>query len=50
MIAFLYGRGGFDLMLSVTAVIALGFVIGTAAVALLVNGVERDAKAMQPAE
>jgi len=50
MIAFLHSRGGFDLVLSVTAVIALGFVVGTAAVALLVNGVERDAKAMQPAE
>ncbi|AMN41706.1 MFS transporter [Rhodoplanes sp. Z2-YC6860] len=50
MIAFLHSRGGFDLVLTVTAVIALGFVIGTAAVALLVNGVERDAKAMQPAE
>jgi len=50
MIAFLYGRGGFDLVLTVTAVIALGFVIGTAAVALLVNGVERDVKAIQPAE
>ena len=42
MIAFLHSRGGFDLVLGVTAVIALGFVIGTAAVALLVNGVERD--------
>ena len=50
MIAFLHSRGGFDLVLSVTAVIAMGFVFGTAAVALLVNGVERDAKAMQPAE
>jgi MFS family permease len=50
MIAILHSRGGFDLVLSVTAVIAMGFVVGTAAVALLVNGVERDAKAMQPAE
>jgi predicted MFS family arabinose efflux permease len=50
MIAFLHSRGGFDLVLTVTAMIAMGFVIGTAAVALLVNGVERDAKAMQPAE
>ena len=30
MIAFLHGRGGFDLVLGVTAVVALGFVIGTA--------------------
>ena len=50
MIAFLHSRGGFDLVLTVTAVIALGFVIGTAGVALLVNGVERDVKAAQPAE
>jgi predicted MFS family arabinose efflux permease len=50
MIAVLYGRGGFDLVLGVTAVIALGFVAGTIGVALLVNGVERDSKAVQPAE
>ncbi len=37
-------------MLGVTAVIALGFVAGTVGVALLVNGVERDSKAVQPAE
>jgi MFS family permease len=42
MIAFLHSRGGFDLVLSVTAVIAFGFVIGTAGVALLVGGVERE--------
>ena len=50
MIAFLHSRGGFDLVLTVTAVIALGFLFGTAAVALLVNGVERDMQAAQPAE
>jgi MFS family permease len=50
MIAFLHSRGGFDLVLTVTAVIAMGFVIGTAGVALLVGGVERDFKAAQPAE
>ena len=50
MIAFLHGRGGFDLVLGVTAVIALGFVIGTAGVAILVNGVEREQRAVQPAE
>jgi hypothetical protein len=50
MIAFLHGRGGFDLVLVVTAVVAMGFLIGTAAVAVLVNGVERDARAAQPAE
>ena len=50
MIAFLYARGGFDLVLVTTAVIALGFVAGTAGVAILVNGVERDLKVAQPAE
>ena len=46
MIAFLHSRGGFDLVLTATAVIAVGFVIGTAGVALLVNGVERDLEAV----
>jgi len=50
MIAFLHSRGGFDLVLGATAVIAFGFVVGTAGVALLVNGVERGSKAVQPAE
>jgi len=50
MIAFLHSRGGFDLVLGTIAVIALGFVIGTAAVALLVNGVERESRVVQPAE
>jgi predicted MFS family arabinose efflux permease len=50
MIWLLHGRGGFDLVLTVTAVIALGFLFGTAAVALLVNGVERDMRTAQPAE
>jgi MFS family permease len=50
MIAFLHSRGGFGLVLGVTAVIAFGFVVGTAGVAILVNGVERDLKAPQPAE
>jgi predicted MFS family arabinose efflux permease len=50
MISSLYGRGGFDLVLSVTAVVALGFVIGTVVIAALVHGVERDRRAVQPAE
>jgi MFS family permease len=50
MIAFLHSRGGFDLVLGATAIVALGFVIGTAVIAILVNGVERDFKAVQPAE
>jgi MFS family permease len=51
LIALLHGRGGFDLVLTVTAVIAFGFVIGTAAIAVLVNGVEKErAQVPQPAE
>jgi MFS family permease len=51
MIAFLHGRGGFDLVLGVTGFIAFGFVFGTAAIALLVNGVERQrTRVPQPAE
>jgi MFS family permease len=50
MIALLYGRGGFDLVLGVTAVVAFGFVIGTAAVAYLVNDVERVRRTVLPAE
>ena len=50
MIAFLHARGGFDLVLGTTAIIAFGFVIGTAGVAFLVSGVERNSKAVQPAE
>ena len=50
MIAFLYGRGGFNLVLGVTAVIACGFVFGTAGIAFLVNGSERERSAAQPAE
>jgi MFS family permease len=51
MIAFLHGRGGFDLVLAVTAVVALGFVVATAAIAVLVNGIEKErAHAVAPAE
>src|SRR5262249_5542405 len=35
-IALLYGRGGFDLVLGTTATIALGFVVATAVIAVLV--------------
>jgi predicted MFS family arabinose efflux permease len=50
-IAILYGRGGFDLVLGTTAVIALGFVVATAAIAVLVGGVEKQrARAVVPAE
>ncbi len=51
LIAVLHGRGGFDLVLNITAVIALGFVVGTALIALLVNDVEREkTRAAAPAE
>jgi MFS family permease len=49
MIAFLYGRGGFNLVLGATAVIALGFLIAVLLIALIANGVER-ARVVQPAE
>jgi MFS family permease len=49
LIALLHSRGGFDLVLTVTAVVALGFVIATALIAVLVNGVEKD-RVIQPAE
>ncbi|HEX2475999.1 MAG TPA: MFS transporter [Lacipirellulaceae bacterium] len=50
-IAVLHARGGFDLVLSITAMIALGFVLATAGIAVLVNGVERArTRAVAPAE
>jgi MFS family permease len=49
MIAFLYGRGGFDLVLGATAVIALGFLIAVLLIALIASGVEK-ARVVQPAE
>jgi MFS family permease len=50
-IALLYARGGFDLVLAATAVIALGFVIATAGIALMVNGVEKARRGVvAPAE
>jgi len=50
LIALLHGRGGFDLVLGVAAVIALGFVVGTAAIAVLVHGVEKERAQVAPAE
>jgi len=40
MIAFLYGRGGFGLILGTTAVIALGFLVAVFAIALVAERVE----------
>jgi MFS family permease len=52
MIAFLHARGGFGLVLGVTAVVALGFLVGAIAIAILANGVEkaRAEAQLQPAE
>ena len=51
MIAFLHARGGFGLVLDVTAVVALGFLIGAISIAILANGVEKGrAVQLQPAE
>jgi MFS family permease len=50
-LALLYARGGFDLVLVTTALIAVGFVIATAVIAVLVSGVERErTRVAQPAE
>jgi MFS family permease len=50
MIALLYGRGGFDLVLGSTAVIALGFLVAVLLIALIANGVEKARLIQQPAE
>ena len=50
MIAFLHERGGFDLVLATTAAVALGFVLATVAMAVLVNRVERGQARPAPAE
>jgi len=49
MIAVFYARGGFGLVLSATAIIALGFLVAAVAIAFLANGVERE-RLPQPAE
>jgi MFS family permease len=41
LIAFLYGRGGFGLVLGATAMMALGFLVAVILVAIIANGVER---------
>jgi MFS family permease len=49
MIAVLYARGGFGLVLGTTALIAMGFLVAAVVIALLANGVEK-ARLPQPAE
>jgi MFS family permease len=41
MIALLYGRGGFGLVLSATAIVAMGFLVAVILIAIIANGVER---------
>jgi len=41
MIAILHGRGGFGLVLGVTAFVALGFLVAALLIAFLANGVEK---------
>jgi MFS family permease len=50
MIAFLYARGGFDLVLDTTAYIALGFLVAVLLIAVIANGVEKARALPQPAE
>lgn len=50
MIAVLYGRGGFNLVLGATAFIALGFLVAVLAIAFIANGVEKARMVQQPAE
>jgi MFS family permease len=41
LLGFLYGRGGFGLVLGATAVVALGFLFGALAIAVIANAVEK---------
>jgi len=50
IIAFLYSRGGFDLLLMAIAGIAAVFLIGVLGLVALVSGVERARRSPQPAE
>jgi MFS family permease len=50
IIAFLYSRGGFDLLLMTVAGIAAVFLIGVVGIVLLVSGVERARRVALPAE
>jgi MFS family permease len=50
LIAQLYGRGGFDLVLAATALAAFLVLLGVYAVAVVVNGAEAAHRAAQPAE
>jgi MFS family permease len=47
MIAFLYGRGGFDLALGITAAVAFALLVAVVFIAVIANGVEK-ARVPQP--
>jgi hypothetical protein len=49
MIAVLYGRGGFGLVLGATALVAMGFLAAALMIAFIANGVEKS-RLPQPAE
>jgi hypothetical protein len=48
VLAFLYGRGGFDLVLGVNAAVALALLVAVVFIAVIANGVEK-ARVPQPA-
>ncbi len=50
IIAWLYSRGGFDLLLMAVAGIAAVFLVGVLGIVFLVSGVERARRAAHPAE
>jgi len=51
LIAFLHGRGGFDLVLAATAGVAAILVLGVLGIVAVVNGAEgKRARLAQPAE
>jgi MFS family permease len=50
IIAWLYSRGGFDLLLTAVAGIAAVFLVGVLGIVFLVSGVERARRLAQPAE
>jgi hypothetical protein len=50
IIAYLYGRGGFDFVLLAVAGIAGIFLLGVIGIVILVSGVERERRVAQAAE
>jgi hypothetical protein len=50
LIAILHGRGGFGMVLAVTAICALVFAVSTIGVAVLAGRVEAGVRGVQPAE